>query len=52
MSYDGENFTRVAELTDGGAAVVSDKAIYALRIVATSRSDAENQVVIQSLKIK
>ena len=52
VSYDGENFTRVAELTDGGAAVVSDKAIYALRIVATSRSDAENQVVIQSLKIK
>ena len=52
VSYDGVNFTRVAELTDGGAAVMGDKEIYALRIVATSRSDAENQVVIQSLKIK
>lgn len=52
VSYDGNNFSRIAELTDGGAIIKPTDAIRALRIVATSRSDAEDQVVIQSLKIK
>jgi hexosaminidase len=52
VSHDGKQFTRVADLTDGGATIHPTTPIRALRIVATSRTDAENQVVFQSLKIK
>lgn len=52
VSHDGKQFTRVADLTDGGATIHPTAPIRALRIVATSRTDAENQVVFQSLKIK
>ena len=52
VSYDGKNFTRVADLFEGGAIIKPTAAIHAVRAVATGRSDAENQVVIQSLKIK
>lgn len=52
VSYDGKSYTRIAELTEGGAIIKPTSAIFALRITATSRSDAEDQIVIQSLKIK
>ena len=52
VSYDGKSFVRVAELTDGGAIIRPTAAVVAVKITATDRSDAENQIVIQSLKIK
>ena len=52
VSYDGKNFTRVANLYEGGATVKPTAPLHAIRVVATSRSDAEDQIVIQSLKIK
>lgn len=52
VSYDGKNFTRVADLFEGGAIIKPSAAVHAVRVQATGRSDAENQVVIQSLKIK
>ena len=52
VSYDGKSFVRVAELTDGGATIKPTAAVVAVKITATDRSDAENQIVIQSLKIK
>ena len=52
VSSDGQTFTRVADLVDGGAVFAPHEKIRAVRICATSRSDAEDNVVIQSLKIK
>ena len=52
VSYDGKNFTRIADLYEGGATIKPSPALRAIRIVATDRSDAEDQIVIQSLKIK
>ena len=52
VSYDGKNYSRIAELTEGGATIKPSPALRAIRVVATDRSDAEDQIVIQSLKIK
>jgi hypothetical protein len=52
VSYDGKSFFRSAELTEGGATIKPTPALHAIRVVATDRSDAEDQIVIQSLKIK
>lgn len=52
LSYDGTTFTRVADLADGGAVICPDRPVKALRLTATSRSDAEDNVVIPSLLIK
>lgn len=52
ISYDGERFVRAAELHNGGATIRPDKPVKSVRIVADGNSDAEDDVVIQSLKIK
>ena len=52
LSYDGTTFTRVADLADGGAVICPDRPVKAVRLIATSRSDAEDNVVISSLLIK
>jgi hexosaminidase len=52
VSHDGKNFTRTAELFEGGATIKPASALRAIRVVSTDRSDAEDQIVIQSLKIK
>ncbi len=52
LSYNGNTFTRIADLTDGGATICPDRPVKAVRLVATSRSDAEDNVVIPSLLIK
>lgn len=52
VSYDGERFERVADLVDGGAAITPTKELHALRVVATTRSDAEYNVVIAPLRIR
>ena len=52
LSYDGSSFVKVADFDVAGATIKPTEAIRALRIVATTTSDAEDQIVIQSLKIK
>lgn len=52
VSYDGENFVRAAELHNGGATIHPDKPVKSVRIIADGNSDAEDNVVIQSLRIK
>ena len=52
VSYDGKNFTHTADLYEGGATIKPNSALRAIRIISTDRSDAEDQIVIQSLKIK
>jgi hypothetical protein len=52
VSYDGKSFVRIADFDVAGAVIKPKEAIHALRIVATTTSDAEDQVVFQSLKIK
>lgn len=52
VSYDGKNFIKAADFDVAGATIKPTAAVRALRIVATSNSDAEDQIVIQSLKIK
>lgn len=52
ISEDGKTFVRAAELHNGGAVICPDKPLTAIRIVADGNSDAEDNVVIQSLKIK
>ena len=52
VSYDGKSFVRIADFDVAGAVIKPTEAIHALRIVATTTSDAEDQVVFQSLKIK
>ena len=52
VSYDGKSFVKVADFDVAGAVIRPTQAIKALKIVATTTSDAEDQVVFQSLKIK
>ena len=52
ISYDGDKFVRAAELHNGGAVIRPEKPVKSVRIVADGNSDAEDNVVIQSLKIK
>ena len=52
VSYDGSSFVKVADFDVAGGTIKPTEAIRALRIVATTTSDAEDQIVIQSLKIK
>lgn len=52
VSYNGKDFVRIGELSDGGAVIRPTAKVYAVRVVATSRSDAENNVVIGPLRIR
>lgn len=52
VSYDGKTFVKAADFDVAGATIKPTAAVHALKIVATSNSDAEDQIVIQSLKIK
>jgi hexosaminidase len=52
VSYDGNRFTRVVDLYEGGGIVKPTAPVHAVRVVATSCSDAEDQIVIHSLNIK
>ncbi|MBQ9138600.1 MAG: family 20 glycosylhydrolase [Alistipes sp.] len=52
VSYDGVSFVPAAEFTVAGATIKPTAPVRAVRIVAKSNSDAEDQIVIQSLKIK
>ena len=52
VSYDGKNFTRAVDLYEGGGIVKPIAHVHAVRVVATSCSDAEDQIVIHSLNIK
>ena len=52
VSYDGKNFTRAVDLYEGGGIVKPIAPVHAVRVVATSCSDAEDQIVIHSLNIK
>ena len=52
VSYDGKNFTRTVDLYEGGGIVKPIAPVHAVRVVATSCSDAEDQIVIHSLNIK
>lgn len=52
ISYDGDKFVRTAELHNGGAIICPEKPVKSVRIVADGNSDAEDDVVIQSLRIK
>ena len=52
ICYDGHSWERVADLYDGGAKVCPTAKVYAIRAIATDRSDAEDNVVIGPLIIK
>ena len=52
VSYDGNNFIRIGELIEGGAVIRPTAKVHAIRVVATTRSDAENNVVIGPLRIR
>ena len=52
VSYDGKTFVHTADFDVAGAIIKPTAAVRAVKITATSNSDAEDQLVIQSLKIK
>lgn len=52
VCYDGEDFVREGELSDGRFVLRPTKKIYALRLVADGISDAEEYIIIQPLEIK
>jgi hypothetical protein len=47
LSEDGENFRRVAELTDGGVVFDHEVTIRALRIVCTADANGASYCLIQ-----
>ena len=52
VGKDGNNFIRTGELIEGGAVIRPTAKVHAIRVVATTRSDAENNVVIGPLRIR
>ena len=52
VCYDGKSWVRTNELSDGGAIIRPTAKVHAVRVVATTRSDAENNVVIGPLRIR
>ena len=52
VCYDGENFVRIGNLSNGLLVLRPKEEIHAIRVVADGISDAEEYVIVQPLEIK